>query len=72
VSTKHIKSMKDFSRFNVDIRVICKCGKASVLSYRRVLATFARKGWSYELESAKSRFRCLGCRRRASRIEPAF
>jgi hypothetical protein len=71
VSTKHITTLKDFSRFGVDILVTCKCGKQSVVPYTRVMELFHRKGWSYDLESAKSRFRCLGCKKQASRLEAA-
>lgn len=51
------------------IVVTCKCGKRTVIDRERVLAMFRRKRWPMGLESAKSRFRCLGCNRKASRIE---
>ena len=64
--------MQDFLRFDVDILVECKCGKRRVFKSAPILLKFQRKRWSYDLESAKMRFRCLGCRKYASRISAAF
>lgn len=70
MSTRQFRDLKDYFRHGADVLVTCKCGKQSVVPIDRVMRLFTRKGYSPDLESAKSRFRCLRCKKAASRLEP--
>jgi hypothetical protein len=61
MSTKHIRTIHDFSRHRRDIEVTCYCGHKAVLSYVAVVGRFSRENWSIGLDSAAEHFRCSKC-----------
>jgi hypothetical protein len=61
MSTRHIRTIHDFSRHRRDVEVTCYCGHKAVLDFVRVAAVFSRKGWPIGLDSAAGRFRCSKC-----------
>jgi hypothetical protein len=70
VSTKHIRTLHDFSRHRRDIEVICYCGHKAVLPFAPVIQRFSREGWPTSLGSALKHFRCSRCGSSPAQIGP--
>jgi hypothetical protein len=63
VSTRTVKSIKDFARHRMPIELVCYCGHVATLPFLPVVQRFVEKGWPVGLEMAMGYFRC---RRRGS------
>lgn len=61
MSTKHIRTIHDFSRHRRDIEIVCYCGHTAVLPFTPVVQRFVRERWPISLGLAKGHFRCSKC-----------
>lgn len=62
--------MSDFSRFRMDVDVLCYCGHKATLPHGPVVRLFVAKCWPKDLHSALSRFRCTKCGSAARHLGP--
>ena len=70
MSTKHVRSISDFSRFRKDVDVQCSCGHKATLPFGLVVGRFVTMGWPKGLGSALRHFRCSKCGSTAAHIGP--
>ncbi|QQN73187.1 hypothetical protein [Croceicoccus sp. YJ47] len=61
MSSKHFRTIHDFSRHGYDVELRCSCGHRAMLSGRAVVTRFHEMRWPIGLEGAAERFRCSVC-----------
>lgn len=72
MSTKVVRSMKDFIRHGMEVQVTCYCGYSARLNARDVVARFQRNGWSMHVDWSHHRFRCSVCGSTAQYVGPGY
>lgn len=73
MSSKRLDTIADYSRHGYALRVDCqRCRRVAVLNPREIVLLCQKRGWSKQMATVESRFRCSRCGSRDTRLGPAF